>query len=144
MPLADFDWYLLPLSHFQQDLLTMLQNDQQNTNDLRYWTQLVEEHFSESGALYFLLHDQVSPGDNRNPAKPKQYEICHSLIPRFFWHLFEGNVEQVQLNLEGTNEAITDTGAPGVFTDRARMVYWFKGQGQVCQMSAHEIYLTKE
>jgi hypothetical protein len=61
----------------------------------------------------------------------KQFEIGTSLLPRYFYIQFEGDVEQVQLVLEGTNEKLASENYYYVQAERARMLYWFKDGGQV-------------
>jgi hypothetical protein len=75
-----------------------------------------------------VLHDSSNGAEMH---KPKQYTVFNSIIPQFFWSQFQGSVEQIQLVLEGTREHMMDTNSVTVSADRAKMVYWYKGEGQV-------------
>jgi hypothetical protein len=55
----------------------------------------------------------------------KQYQVINSLIPRFFMCLFEGQIEQLQLTLEGTMEKAQPDNQFLVFSERSRLMYWF-------------------
>lgn len=98
-------------------------------DQLEHWITLVQDNFTETGKLSFVLHDMVSTGHEVH--KPKQYDVFTSLIPQFFWAQFQGSVEQIQLILEGTRESFLDATTVMVTVERAQMVYWYRGEGQV-------------
>ena len=56
----------------------------------------------------------------------KQYQVINSLIPRFFMCLFEGQIEQLQITLEGTMEKPQADNQCLVTSERSRIFYWFE------------------
>src|ERR1700712_12159 len=95
---------------------------------MNYWRNFIDQHFVDDGAMRITLRDQKED-------RSKQFEVVASLLPRYFWTQFDGNVEQIQLLLEGTSEKTVNNNYHYVQAERARMLYWFSDGGQVC--SAH-------
>jgi hypothetical protein len=56
----------------------------------------------------------------------KAYQVINSLIPRFFMCLFEGQIEQLQITLQGTMEKGQTDNQCLVVSERARILFWFE------------------
>jgi hypothetical protein len=91
----------------------------QTPNDFNYWRQFIDQYFNESGRIVLSLCDEKN-------GSVKQYQVINSLIPRFFMCLFEGQIEQLQITLEGTVEKPQSDNQCLVVSERSRILYWFE------------------
>ena len=101
-------------------------------NDMAYWRSLIEEHFVDDGSLQLTLTTPQS--QNGKVVQAKTFEISAPSLPRYFWMQYDGQVEQIQIVLNGSVEKTINENYNFARADKARMLYWFKDGTQVCRM----------
>jgi hypothetical protein len=116
-----------------------MQSDQRS-NDMAYWRSLIEEHFVEDGSLQLTLTTPQSRNGKVVPAKA--FEISAPSLPRYFWmQYYDGEVEQIQIILNGNSEKAINDNYHYARAERARMLYWFKDGTQVSSCKSSFILL---
>lgn len=93
------------------------------SNKIERWQAFVEKFFSETGSF---IHCVYHPGVERT----KQWEIVYAALPRYFHTLFNTDVTNLQITLDGS----TEKAAPPelkVTCERAKFIYTYKNQCQV-------------
>jgi len=105
-----------------------MQSDQ-HPNDMTYWRRLIDEHFVDDGSLQLTLTTPQSQNGKVVPAKT--FEISAPSLPRYFWMQYDGQVEQIQIVLNGSIEKTINENYHYARAEKARMLYWFKDGTQV-------------
>ena len=107
---------------------------------MAYWRSLIDEHFVEDGSLQLTLTTPQSQNGKVVPAKV--FEISAPSLPRYFWMQYDGQVEQIQIVLNGSNEKTINENFHLVRAEKARMLYWFKDGTQVCRMPMQVLFIN--
>lgn len=96
------------------------------TNNLEHWHAFVNQFFSPDGRLVQHILD--------NGNSSKQFTINASSLPRYYWTYFDSGVQNIQLQLEGVREVPTPNNGHWVSCNRARYIFWFANNTQVCAL----------
>jgi hypothetical protein len=115
-----------------------MQSDQ-HPNDMAYWRSVIEEHFVDDGSLQLTL--TTSQNQNGKVVPAKAFEISAPSLPRYFWMQFDGQVEQIQIVLNGHIEKNIDENYHYARAEKARMLYWFKDGTQVSSCKARFYFI---
>jgi hypothetical protein len=105
---------------------------------MAYWRSLIEEHFVEDGSLQLTL--TTSQSQNGKVVPGKTFEISAPSLPRYFWMQYDGQVEQIQIVLNGNVEKTINNDYHYARANQARMLYWFKDGTQVGSCNASFIF----
>ena len=82
------------------------------------WKQFVDKFFSETGSFIHAFWLE-------NTDRTKQFEIVYSAIPRYFYTLFNTDVESLQITIDGAIEKVVGSDIR-VTCDRAKFIYTYK------------------
>jgi len=104
-----------------------MQSDQ-TPNDMEYWKNFIDEHFEADGSLQLTL---TSPQSQNGRVHSRSFEISAPSLPRYFWMQYDGQVEQIQIVLNGHIEKSINNFYHFARAEKARMLYWFKDGTQV-------------
>ena len=113
---------------------------EQRHNDIAYWRSFIEEYFVEDGSLQLTLTTPQS--QNAKVVAGKTFEISAPSLPRYFWMQYDGQVEQIQIVLNGNIEKTINADYHYARAEKARMLYWFKDGTQVGSCKASSILLS--
>lgn len=64
-------------------------------------------------------------------SKPKQFEICYTALPRYYWTQYASGVENIQVTLDGAFEKDLSGNGHIVECGRAKFIYWFRSGTQL-------------
>jgi hypothetical protein len=78
----------------------------------------VERCFSETGSFIHNLREAFTQGT-------KQFEIDYSALPRYFFTLFNTDLQHLQITIDGAQEKVTPSDIR-VVCDRAKFIYTYK------------------
>jgi hypothetical protein len=92
-------------------------------NSLERWQGFVEKFFTVTGSF---IHCVFSNSTERT----KQFEIVYAALPRYFFTLFNTDVTNLQITLDGSTEKSSGPELK-VTCDRAKFIYTYKNQCQV-------------
>ena len=94
-----------------------------SNNNIEWWQAFVDRFFAESGSF---VHVVCSSSTERT----KQFEIVYAALPRYFYTLFNTDVTNLQITLDGAAEK-TSNGELKVTCERAKFIYTYKNSCQV-------------
>ncbi|KAF1944249.1 hypothetical protein EJ02DRAFT_464329 [Clathrospora elynae] len=97
--------------------------DEKDPNSVSRWQTFVDKFFTETGSF---IHVVTSASSDRT----KQWEIVYAALPRFFYTLFNTDVTNLQITLDGATEK-TAHHEHKVTCDRAKFIYTYRNQCQV-------------
>lgn len=97
--------------------------DQGEPNLVPRWQTFVDKFFTETGSF---IHVVFSGHQERT----KQFEIVHAALPRYFYTLFNTDVTNLQITLDGATEKASPPELK-VTCDRAKFIYTYKNHCQV-------------
>jgi hypothetical protein len=92
-------------------------------NNVERWQSFVEKFFTETGSFIHCVF-------SNNTERTKQFEIVYAALPRYFYTLFNTDVTNLQITLDGSAEKVAPP-ATKVTCDRAKFIYTYKNQCQV-------------
>jgi hypothetical protein len=92
-------------------------------NQVERWQGFVDKFFTETGSF---IHCVYHNGTERT----KQFEIVYAALPRYFLTLFNTDVINLQITLDGATEKSSGQELK-VTCDRAKFIYTYKNQCQV-------------
>jgi hypothetical protein len=97
-----------------------------NTNEenkVERWQAFVDKFFADTGSFIHCVYHTATE-------RTKQFEIVYAALPRYFYTLFNTDVTNLQITLDGATEK---TAPPElkVTCDRAKFIYTYKNQCQV-------------
>jgi hypothetical protein len=92
-------------------------------NGLEWWQGFVEKFFTETGAFIHSVYSKTK-------GNTKQFEIVYAALPRYFDTLFNTDVANLQITLDGATEKASHPELR-VTCDRAKFIYTYKNQCQV-------------
>jgi hypothetical protein len=99
--------------------------DGTSSNKVENWQAFVDRFFSDTGSF---IHCVYHNGTERT----KQFEIVHAALPRYFLTLFNTDVTNLQITLDGATEKISPASSElKVTCDRAKFIYTYKNHCQV-------------
>ena len=96
-------------------------------NGATYWQQFVNTFFADDSVFKLTVISANDPG-----AKPKQFTICYTSLPRYYVTHFESGVENIQLTMDGATEIELGNNNYLVTIERAKFIYWFRDGLLVC------------
>lgn len=98
------------------------------------WQSFVDKFFNESGSFIHVLYSMSAE-------RTKQFEIVSAALPRYFYTVFNTDIQNIQITLDGAKEN-TGSSENKVTCDRAKFIYTYENQCQVCsQASASDTVL---
>lgn len=92
-------------------------------NNVERWQGFVDKFFSETGSF---IHVVTSTPTERS----KQFEIVYAALPRYFYTLFNTDVVNLQITLDGSTEKASPPELK-VTCDRAKFIYTYRNRCQV-------------
>lgn len=101
----------------------MAPEENRKNNNVERWQAFVEKFFMETGSF---IHVVCSSSTERT----KQFEIVYAALPRYFYTLFNTDVTNLQITLDGANEKVGPNEVK-VTCDRAKLIYTYKNSCQV-------------
>ena len=113
----------LKLMNFVAEMGKFGTADLQESNSVERWQSFVEKFFSVTGSF---IHCVFSTGSERT----KQFEIVYAALPRYFFTLFNTDVTNLQITLDGSAEKASGSELK-VTCDRAKFIYTYRNQCQV-------------
>lgn len=93
------------------------------TNTVERWQTFTEKFFTETGSFIHCVFSNASE-------RTKQFEIVYAALPRYFYTLFNTDVTNLQITLDGSSEK-SSVPELKVTCDRAKFIYTYKNQCQV-------------
>lgn len=98
-------------------------NSDEEPNSVERWQAFVDKFFTETGSfIHCVYHRQLD--------RTKQFEIVYAALPRYFYTLFNTDVTNLQITLDGSAEKAAPPELK-VTCERAKMIYTYKNQCQV-------------
>ena len=94
-----------------------------SNNNIEWWQAFVDRFFADSGSF---VHIVCSSSTERT----KQFEIVYAALPRYFYTLFNTDVTNLQITLDGAAEKASN-GELKVTCERAKFIYTYKNSCQV-------------
>jgi hypothetical protein len=93
------------------------------SNQVERWQTFVDKFFTETGSFIHWVYHAASE-------RTKQFEIVYAALPRYFYTLFNTDVTNLQITLDGATER-TSPPELKVTCDRAKFIYTYKNRCQV-------------
>lgn len=87
------------------------------------WQSFVDKFFNESGSFIHVLYSMSAE-------RTKQFEIVCAALPRYFYTVFNTDIQNIQITLDGAKEN-TGPSENKVTCDRAKFIYTYENQCQV-------------
>ena len=84
----------------------------------------MDKFFNESGSFIHVLYSSAKE-------RTKQFEIVCAALPRYFYTVFNTDIQNIQITLDGAKEN-TGPAETKVTCDRAKFIYTYENQCQVC------------
>lgn len=98
-------------------------DENRKNNNVERWQAFVDKFFTETGSF---VHVICSSSAERS----KQFEIVYAALPRYFYTLFNTDVTNLQITLDGANERVGPNEVK-VTCDRAKLIYTYRNSCQV-------------
>ena len=95
-----------------------------NSNTMHHWENFVTQFFAEDGSYRLSAFEQ----EKRDH---KQYEFSFSILPRYFYTLFNSGVQNVQIQADDGRESELENGGVLISCQRSSLIYWFENGSQV-------------
>ena len=92
-------------------------------NKIENWQGFVDKFFSETGSFIHVVYS--TPAE-----RSKQFEIVYAALPRYFYTLFNTDVTNLQITLDGSIEK-TSHPELKVTCERAKLIYTYRNGCQV-------------
>lgn len=86
----------------------------------------MDKFFNESGSFIHVLYSSAKE-------RTKQFEIVCAALPRYFYTVFNTDIQNIQITLDGAKEN-TGSAETKVTCDRAKFIYTYENQCQVCTL----------
>lgn len=113
----------MKLMNFVDQIGKFTNEDRNSGNKVERWQAFVDKFFSETGSF---IHVVSWGGGERS----KQFEIVYAALPRYFYTLFNTDVTNLQIMLDGATEK-TSPPELKVTCDRAKFIYTYRNRCQV-------------
>lgn len=97
--------------------------NQGDPNVVPRWQTFVDKFFTETGSFIHIVY-------STHAERTKQFEIVYAALPRYFYTLFNTDVTNLQITLDGATEKASPPELK-VTCDRAKFIYTYKNQCQV-------------
>jgi hypothetical protein len=94
-----------------------------DSNSVEFWKTFVDKFFTETGSFIHCVYHATSE-------RTKQFEIVYAALPRYFYTLFNTDVINLQITLDGATEK-TSQPELKVTCDRAKFIYTYRNRCQV-------------
>lgn len=88
----------------------------------------MDKFFNDSGSFIHVLYSSAKE-------RTKQFEIVYNALPRYFYTVFNTDIQNIQITLDGAKEN-TGPADTKVTCDRAKFIYTYDNQCQVCHCAA--------
>lgn len=92
-------------------------------NEVSKWQSFVDKFFVEHGSFVHVVFHNTQE-------RTKQFEIVYAALPRYFYTLFNTDVINLQITLDGATEKSSPPDLK-VTCDRAKFIYTYRNQCQV-------------
>ena len=92
-------------------------------NHVSIWQTFVDKFFDEKGSFIHVVFSNVTE-------RTKQFEIVYAALPRYFYTLFNTDVTNLQITLDGATEKASPPELK-VTCDRAKFIYTYRNGCQV-------------
>lgn len=92
-------------------------------NKVERWQAFVEKFFTETGSFVHVVYSTAA-------VKTKQFEIVYAALPRYFYTLFNTEVTNLQITLDGATEKSAHSELK-VTCDRAKFIYTYRNRCQI-------------
>jgi hypothetical protein len=98
--------------------------DGKKNNNVDRWQAFVDKFFTETGSFIQVVSMAETPD------RTKQFEIVYAALPRYFYTLFNTDVTDLQITLDGATEKMAGPELK-VTCDRAKFIYTYSNHCQV-------------
>lgn len=95
------------------------------------WHSFVDKFFNESGSFIHVLY-------STSKERTKQFEIVCAALPRYFYTVFTTDIQNIQITLDGSKEN-AGPAETKVTCDRAKFIYTYENQCQVCTVAVAHV-----